>query len=66
MGVKRGVVRTGWGKAAAKAGKRKGWSKAAIAAAKACSGIKLAQPGPVRNGRRGASIARVVKAYYLG
>ena len=66
MGVKRGNARRGTPSPGGNKVKRTSWSKAAIAAAKACSGIALAKTTPVRGGRRGASIARVVRAYYLG
>ena len=66
MGVKRGNVRRGTPIMGGNKGKGTSWSKAAIAAAKACSGIALAKTAPARGGRRGASIARVVRAYYLG
>lgn len=62
------VVTGGMGKSIGRQGPpvRFAWSKKAIAAAKACSGIARATPGVGRTGRRSASIARVVRAYYLG
>ena len=62
IGGTRGAGRRGVGKALS----YKSWSRKALAAALACSGIALAKPAGGLAGRRAASIARVVKAYYLG
>ena len=43
-----------------------GWSRKSLAAAKALGGIRLARAAPRSRGRRASSIARVVRAYYLG